>query len=55
MRDFFDEEHKRNPFFGNFSWMLSFKNTGNAKLLDVSIDNWLTQFSFGYEFLKSPL
>jgi hypothetical protein len=32
-----------------------FKNTLNANLLDVLffIDNWLNQFSFNYEFLKS--
>jgi hypothetical protein len=55
MMDFSYEEHKRNLFFENFSWMLSFKNIANGNLLDVFIDNWLNQFSFGYEFLKSQL
>jgi hypothetical protein len=32
---FFDQEHKRNLVFGNFSWMLFFKNTSNANLFDV--------------------
>jgi hypothetical protein len=32
---FFYQEHKRNLFFGNFSWMLIFENTSNANLLDV--------------------
>jgi len=35
IRDFFYEEHKRNFFFGKFSWMLILKNTSNANLLDV--------------------
>jgi len=34
-KDFFNQEHKRNLFFGNFSWMLIFENTSNANLLDV--------------------
>jgi len=34
-RDCFDQEHKRNVFFGNFSWMLIFKNTSNANLFYV--------------------
>jgi hypothetical protein len=55
IRDFFDEEHKRSLFFGNFSSMLIWKNTSNANLLDVFINNWLNQFSSSYEFLKSRL
>jgi hypothetical protein len=34
-KDFFDQEHKRKLFFGNFFWMLIFKNTSNANLLNV--------------------
>jgi len=34
-RDFFYWEHKRNIFFGNFSWMLIFLNTSNANLAYV--------------------
>jgi len=34
-QDFFDQKHKRNFLFGNFFWMLIFKNTSNANLLDV--------------------
>jgi hypothetical protein len=32
---FFYQEHKRNLFFGNFSWMLIFENTSNDNLFDV--------------------
>jgi hypothetical protein len=32
---FFDQEHKRNLFFGNFCWILSFENISNINLLDV--------------------
>jgi hypothetical protein len=35
MRDCFDQEQKQILFFGNFSWMLIFKNISNANLLDV--------------------
>jgi hypothetical protein len=35
MKYVFDHEHTRNQIFGNFSWMLIFKNTSNANLLDV--------------------
>jgi hypothetical protein len=35
MKDFFDQEQKKNLFFGNFFWMLIFENTSNANLLDV--------------------
>jgi hypothetical protein len=34
-KGFFDQEHKRNLFFGNFPWMLIFKNNSNANLLNV--------------------
>jgi hypothetical protein len=34
-RFFFYQEHKKNLFFGNFSWMLIFENTSSANLLDV--------------------
>jgi len=36
-RDFFDQEHKMNIFFGNFFKMLIFKNTSNANILDFFI------------------
>jgi hypothetical protein len=35
MKDFLNQEHKRNLFFENFSWTLIFENTSNANLLDV--------------------
>jgi hypothetical protein len=35
MKEFFDQEHKRNLFFGNFFWMLIFGNTSHANLLDI--------------------
>ncbi len=34
-KDFFDQDHRRNLFFGNFSWMLIFENTSNANLIDA--------------------
>jgi len=35
MKDFYDQEHKKNLFLGNFSWTLIFLNTSNANLLDA--------------------
>jgi len=35
MKEFFDQKHKRNLFFGDFLWMLIFENISNANLLDV--------------------
>jgi hypothetical protein len=32
---FFKLGTQKNLFFGNFTWMLIFKNTSNANLLDV--------------------
>ncbi len=34
-KDFFDQDHRKNLFFGNFSWMLIFENTSNANLIDA--------------------
>jgi hypothetical protein len=34
-KDFFDQEHKMNLFFGNFPWMLIFENISNTNLFDV--------------------
>ncbi len=34
-KGFFWSRHKRNLFFGNFSWILIFENTSNANLFDV--------------------
>jgi hypothetical protein len=35
MKDFFDQEHKKEFFYGNFSWVLIFGNNSNANLHDV--------------------
>jgi len=35
MKEFFNQKHKRNLFFGDFSLMLIFKNTSNANLFYV--------------------
>jgi hypothetical protein len=35
MKDFFDQKHKRDIFFGNFFWMSIFENTSYANLFDV--------------------
>jgi hypothetical protein len=32
MKDFFDQKHTKNLFFGNFFWMLIFENNSNANL-----------------------
>jgi hypothetical protein len=35
MRDFFYQEHKKDLFFENFTWMLIFLNVSNANLFYV--------------------
>jgi hypothetical protein len=49
-RNFFYQEHKRNIFFGNFSWMLIFENTSNANLLFSG--NQSSPFPKKIQFLK---
>jgi hypothetical protein len=39
MKEFFDQEHKRNLFFGNFSWMLFLKILQMPTYLMSFIDN----------------